>query len=273
MSMRRTVVSWLDEHAPRLIGKARYGYHVGYRGDIVYPRVTGPLYERLGSRSASAVDVGANVGIFTRYLCKHFAAVAAVEPVPYLADRLSRSTPANCTVHPVALGGHDGEVTLRIPVDDAGNETPALSTASSDNRLAFIKNAGTVDRVVPVRRLDALVEGMTNVAFVKIDVEGFEAAVLAGSQTLLADRRPVFQIEIGRAHNPAWRDVIALLDAAGYDAFALASDGLRRDVLRFIEEQPVEVSAKDGASPPGCWDYLFTPREKTKVLVEGLVRN
>jgi FkbM family methyltransferase len=272
MSLRSSLVPWLDDHAPRLIGAARYRYHVSYRGDIVYPRVTALLFERLRARTASAVDVGANVGIFTRYLCQHFSDVAAVEPVPYLVDRLSRSRLANCIVHAVALGDRDGEITLRIPVDACGREMPALSTASTSNRLSFIRSAATVDRTVPVRRLDGVIGGMKNTAFVKIDVEGFEGAVLEGSPRLLAEVRPVLQVEIGRAHNPNYQEVLALLDAAGYQSFALMKDGLYRDVLRLIEEQPVAVSDDDAASPAGCWDYLFTPREKTDALVKDLVR-
>lgn len=272
MSIRRKLVPFLDEHAPRLIGEARYRFHVTYRGDIVYPRVTGPIFERLQSKGASAIDVGANVGIFTRYLCGRFKSVTSVEPIEYLAARLARSAPRNCTVHSIALGGHDGELTLRIPVDAEGRETPALSTASSHNALAFIKNSGTILRVVPVRRLDSIVADLRNVAFVKIDVEGFEADVLAGAARTLAETRPAFQIEIGRAHNPAYPDVLKLLDGVGYEGFALMSDGIRRNPTEFIEQQPVAVSDADGASPPGCWDYLFVPREKVDGLTAGLVR-
>jgi FkbM family methyltransferase len=272
MSLKSALVAWLDDHAPRAIGAARYGFHVKYRGEVVYPKVTGPLFERLDSPSSSAIDVGANVGIFTRYLCSRFESVTAVEPVPYLAERLSRSAPSNCRIEPVALGDREGVVSLRIPVNAAGKEMHALSTAADGNALSFIASTGTVEREVPCRRLDQIAAGIRNLVFIKIDVEGFEGAVLAGASDVLTRIRPVLQIEIGRAHNPQYREVLARLDEAGFEAFSIQKEGLFRDVGRFIDEQPLAVSDSEAASPAGCWDFLFIPREISAALSAGLVR-
>ncbi len=272
MSFRSKIVQLLDEKMPGLIGAARYRLHVNLRGNVVFPLVTKPIFDRMQSKNASAIDVGANVGIFTHYLAAHFDTVIAVEPVPYLADRLRRSIPSNCTVAETALGDTEGQLTLRIPVDAQGNEMPALSTASSENSLAFIQNAGCVERHVPVARLDSLAKDIANLAFLKIDVEGFEGAVLAGATDILAQQRPVIQLEIGRAHNPNYRDILTQLNAAEFEVYALQKDGLYPDAERFILEQPVTVSNEDAASPKGCWDYLFVPRERNAELTAGLVR-
>jgi FkbM family methyltransferase len=273
MSLRSALVTWLDDHSPRLIGVARYRFHVSYRGDIVYPKITGPLFDRLDSRTASAIDVGANAGIFTRYLCGRFQSVTAVEPVPYLAERLAKSRPRNCRVEAVALGENEGSIKLRIPVNAAGKEMSALSTAASGNTLSFIESVNTVEREVPCRRLDQIAGDMRNLAFVKIDVEGFEAAVLAGASEVLTKTRPMLQVEIGRAHNPQYRQVLAMLDEAGFEGFSIQKDGLYRDPERFIEKQPLSVSNDNAASPEGCWDYLFLPRERCAAISAGLVRD
>lgn len=273
MSLKSALVAWLDDHAPRVIGTARYRFHVTYRGDLVYPKVTGPLFDRLDSRASSAIDVGANCGIFTRYLCDRFESVTAVEPIPYLATRLSQSRPSNCRVEAVALGDSEGVIKLRIPVNAAGKEMPALSTAAAGNALSFISSASTVEREVRCRRLDQIADGMRNLAFIKIDVEGFEGAVLSGASEVLATIRPVLQIEIGRAHNPRYREVLARLDEAGFESFSIQNDGLYRDVERFIEKQPLSVSDSEAASPAGCWDCLFIPRERSSAVSAGLVRD
>lgn len=273
MSLKSTLVIWLDDHAPRVIGAARYRFHVSYRGDVVYPEITGPLFDRLDSRAASAIDVGANVGIFTRYLCGRFASVTAVEPVPYLAERLSKSRPHNCRIEAVALGDSDGVVKLRIPVNAEGKEMPALSTAAKENALSFIKSVNTIELEVPCRRLDQIAKEMPNLAFVKIDVEGFEAAVLSGATEMLTKIRPVLQIEIGRAHNPRYQEVLATLDEAGFESFSIQKDGLYRDAEGFIQRQPLYVSNDDAASPEGCWDFVFLPRERSAVISAGLVRD
>lgn len=273
MSLRSALVSWFDDHAPGVIGAARYRFHVSYRGDLVYPDVTGPLFDRLGSRKAGAIDVGANVGIFTRYLCDKFASVTAVEPVPYLAARLAKSCPSNCRVEAAALGGSEGVVKLRIPINAEGKEMPALSTASSDNALSFIESANTIEREVPCRRLDQIANAMDNLVFVKIDVEGFEAAVLAGASDVLTRIRPVLQIEIGQAHNPRYREVLATMAEAGFDGFALHKDGLYRDPEKYILQQPMSVTNDEAKSPEGCWDYLFLPKERSAELSAGLLRD
>lgn len=272
MSLRRALVSWFDDHAPGVIGAARFRLHVSIRGDIGYPKVTGPLFDRLDSRRSGAIDVGANVGTLTRYLCDRFDSVTAVEPVPDLAERLARSCPSNCRVEAAALGGKEGILKLRTPVDSAGKEMPALSTAASENALSFIESANTVEREVPCRRLDQIAGAMQALAFVKIDVEGFEASVLAGAAEVLTKVRPAFQIEIGRAHNPRYREVLATMDEAGFDGFAIQKDGLYRDPEKFILKQPMSVSNDDAAWPEGCWDYLFLPKERSAALSAGLVR-
>ena len=272
MSVRSAVVTWLDDSMPHVMGTARYHYHVSYRGNMVHPAVTAPLFKRLGSHQASAIDVGANAGIFTRYLCGWFATVVAVEPIPYLADRLQRSKPSNCRVEETALGDHEGKVILRVPVDAAGREMPALSTAAAGNTLDMIGRASTIEREVRMRRLDDVAAGLTNLAFVKIDVEGFEATVLAGADGLLRDTRPVIQLELGRAHNAKYGEVLRLLDLAGFDVFAMQNDGLYADAERFILEQPLAVAAECGPVPEGVWDFLFVPRDRTAELTTGLLR-
>jgi FkbM family methyltransferase len=271
MNFRSAIVTKMDKHLPAVIGTLRYQIHVGIRGNVVYPRVTKTLYKRLNSHDATAIDVGANVGIFSRYLCAHFAKVVAVEPIPYLADRLKRSHLRNCEVLTIALGSTSGPVTIRIPTDASGNEMPALSTLAAGNALSFIDKAAVVDRVVQCEKLDTVTAKLDNLAFVKIDVEGFEGEVLKGATVMLAKQRPVLQIEIGRAHNPNYQQVLESMKQANYVGYALQKDGLHADVLKFLDGQPTKVTAADASSPPGCWDYLFVPREKQAQLLTGLV--
>jgi FkbM family methyltransferase len=273
MSFRSNMVRYLDDTAPVLLGNVRYHLHVTWRGDIVFPKITRILFDRLASQQATAIDVGANVGIFTRYLSRHFAQVISVEPVPYLAERLQRSAPPNCTVVGKALGNAEGELTLRIPVNAAGREMPALSTASSDNSLSFIESAGHVERVVPVTRLDSITADIANLAFVKIDVEGFEDSVLSGAGTMLEKQRPVLQMEIGQAHNPNYLQTVATLEAADYQLFALQNDGLHSNALDFIQAQPTQVGKEEESNPHGCWDYIIIPKEQIEALTQGLIRH
>lgn len=53
---------------------------------------------------------------------------------------------------------------------------------------------GDQRKAVPVRRLEEIVSGVPD--FIKIDVEGFEAAVLEGAYHLLEKHRPIVQLEV-----------------------------------------------------------------------------
>jgi FkbM family methyltransferase len=266
MTLRRTVVNWLDEHRPSILTAARYYLHVRIRGDIVYPQITKVLFKRLGANRATAIDVGANVGIFSRYLSSYFASVIAIEPTPYLAKKLEKTLPLNCKIEAVALGDHNGKITLRVPVDASGSEMHALSTAAQSNSLSMIENAGFIERNVPMRQLDEIATSVEKLVFVKIDVEGFEGAVLAGATKVLSQTRPVIQLEIGKAHNPNYRDVLKLFETHKYSVFAMQKNGLYKDAESYIQAQPIVVSNEQAALPDGCWDYLFVPEERQEEL-------
>ena len=67
-------------------------------------------------RDALAVDVGANVGLYTRVMARHAKAVLAFEPHPDCARHLRRTSPLNATVIEYALSEHAGGAILRAPV-------------------------------------------------------------------------------------------------------------------------------------------------------------
>jgi FkbM family methyltransferase len=85
------------------------------------------------------------------------------------------------TIEPVALGRSTGSVELKLNLDN-----PTVSTASAEFIRAAAGAPGWNDQrwsktiTVPMTTLDALIARHGAPAFVKIDVEGFEAEALAG---------------------------------------------------------------------------------------------
>ncbi|MBK6367975.1 MAG: FkbM family methyltransferase [Polaromonas sp.] len=55
----------------------------------------------------------------------------------------------------------------------------------------------------------------------KIDVEGFEHAVLLGAADLIARDRPVIQMEIEKTHNPRYTDVLEWMEQNKCHGFSL----------------------------------------------------
>jgi len=128
-------------------------------------------------------DVGAHVGDRIAAFRRLGARVVAVEPQPALVAslKLLYGRDRAVTIEPLALGASAGVVELKLNIDN-----PTVSTASE----AFVRAAngapGWEGQVwgrtiaVPMTTLDALIARHGEPSFIKIDVEGFEAEVLAG---------------------------------------------------------------------------------------------
>ena len=148
----------------------------------------------------TVADAGANVGYFTMQLARQVGPrglVHAFEPNVELARLVRRSASVNhfgpeVVVHPVSLGAEDGrEMWLCVPGDAlAGSaihddEWRRDWTRQQNDGFPGDAVAERDARAVVLQRLDSLPDA-GGIAFVKVDVEGFEPQVWAGMAGLLA---------------------------------------------------------------------------------------
>jgi FkbM family methyltransferase len=209
-------------------------------------------YRRLISRGATVIDVGAHAGRHTAVfadLVGAEGAVLAFEPLPHLAAALREK-------------GFNG----RVQVQEC-----ALSDFSGNSHFTYMRGtpgeSGLRERVsnypqladpthieVAVRRLDEFLPGISNLRFVKIDVEGGEVACLRGAVKLLSQFRPYVSVEYG---------------SPSYSVYGLSA----RSLYDIADSIDYRIGDLFGAVCPNCatwervcdlsyWDWFLIPRER-----------
>jgi len=210
------------------------------------------------SEAAVCVDIGANFGLYTLTFAAGIGPAGRVfsfEPLPgpyaFLTHAIRWLGVDNVTVSDQALGDHRGVGEMSMPVRRGIPVYGRSFIADEAEGLGPNAEFGAERRVpVELSTLDTVVRaaGLDRVDLLKIDVEGYEPAVLRGAEWTLAQHRPTLLVEIERRHlakfgvEPA--ALVGSLTAQGYD-MAVLRNGRWRQVDTVIPERR---------------NYLFTPR-------------
>lgn len=205
-------------------------------GQDFEPEVLAALLQRAGVGD-TVVDIGANIGWFSLQLARRVGPagrVYAFEPEPGNHRRLCANARANglgwIEPHAVALGDRPGQALLHTTAFNGGMHRLYDSVCCEGPAIA-----------VAVQRLDDLLPPRS-VSLVKIDVEGYEHAVLQGAQALLStpprpqvvsEYCPASMLEAGGSPSAFLHDLSAWglhphrLDGTPVDLDELLSDAAR----------------------------------------------
>ena len=140
------------------------------------------------------LDIGSNIGQWTRPLTKRFESVVCFEPNPNFRKCFEKNIQEkNVLLWPYGLSDKEHK-------------------AKQDfNSTVLQQEDGDID----CRTLDSF--GLTNVDFVKIDVDGFEVPLLQGAGKTLTENNPVINIEMKQGKRS---DIVArsrqILENYGY---------------------------------------------------------
>jgi len=183
---------------------------VGAAIRAVYSRVE-PELDRIDDfvgKGGTAVDVGAWYGPWTSRLVRRAGHVVALEPAAQLAAHLRTVFPE---VQVVAAAASDRAGVAELFVSESG---PAVGVSS-------LEHGQGPAVTVPLTTIDSL--GLSDVRFMKLDVEGHELPALRGAATVIQRDRPVLLVEVEERIQPVER-VVNLLTEWGYIGYVLPED-------------------------------------------------
>ncbi|WP_165435502.1 FkbM family methyltransferase [Bradyrhizobium sp. Leo121] len=219
------------------------GRHIAKYGRFE-PQLTDWIGEYLQNRPKGiVVDVGANLGWHAVHAAQHASVttVVAFEPDATNAWLLDRNLTINdidkVVVYPCAVGAAVGHAHLH------------RYKRSNNGRHSLIKNYGLGSRMVPLTDVDSALDALgleqDRILLMKIDVEGFEPAVLAGAVKALERADAViteYSPQLSRDGDLSVEGMVDRLLAAGFVPHQLAgtsSKAVRVELkdLRRIEDQ------------------------------------
>ncbi len=180
----------------------------------------GELFGQLVRPGDHCLDVGANVGVHTIRLAKLAGPdgeVLAFEPDPELARRNRANVQLNkmTNVRVIQAAAADRKATATL-------YRPGTADANR-GRASLLQHTYLTGRAqeVPTVTIDELCAGP--VALIKIDVEGAEAAVVAGAAATIARDQPAVIFEYGpRSFGPGVRSPFGWLAEQGYEMLRIS---------------------------------------------------
>jgi FkbM family methyltransferase len=229
-----------------------------------YEAVLEAFYTQLSLAGATVIDVGAHTGRHSIPLAAMVGAegiVHAFEPIPPIRSQLVQNLESagvlNVVVYPFALASKPGAVQFHyIPnlPQESGIKPRHIYNAPIDPPQLLNLFAHSLDEVLP----------NTDVAFLKIDIEGGELDMLNGAGRTLTTARPIVSFECGAAsflgYHDRPQDLFRIFHDRGYAIHSILGDLI-------VDEQ----TFREAGYAQNVWDYVAFPLEKSG-LAQLLVR-
>ena len=187
---------------------------------------------RFRDPNKNAIDVGVYRGVYSYKLSKLYKHVYSFEPNSLIFPFLKKNLPkiiANINLYNYALSDEPGITRLKIPIRSKSflksnyEELYQLGAASIHEKNKFDK-FHTIE--VERKKLDDVLIDK-NIGFIKIDVEGHEKEVIAGSKKIISENRPILLVEIEERHSKnKVIDTINYINNLGYASFFVSKNEL-----------------------------------------------
>ena len=176
-------------------------YLIKYNNPLQHEQKEFELVIQNSNLNSTALDVGANSGVWTYKLSQHFQHVISFEPVRQSYESLVKNcTRENTNLHQLALGNIQKPILMYVVKGNTGASFVVRDDKKITGRVprsfegqTFQKvNQSTLDHEIADEKI----------GFLKIDVEGYELEVLEGAKHVLIKNKPLVLIEINVVSNP-----------------------------------------------------------------------
>jgi FkbM family methyltransferase len=165
-----------------------------------YRKITGLLpfdllnLSELIGKGQRAIDIGANIGLYTYALAQICEVVEAFEPQELCANNIVEYSKklggGRINVHTVGLSADRGLMNLHVPILRGRFRTKLAAGLATYRKLSC--DHQTIP--IPIHRLDDY--RFQNVSVIKIDVEGHEPEVIEGAKETILQNKPMILVEI-----------------------------------------------------------------------------
>ena len=210
------------------------------------------LFKTFSNKGSTAVDIGANIGVYSYLMSSYFKQVHSFEPINEMYLRCS-GLKENIQVRNIALSDEKCEKTIHVPI--IGNRIiyglSSLKNTFSESKKYRV-NVDKLDNFTDIKSVD----------FIKIDTEGFEDKVIKGAQKIISRDRPVIMIEIEKRHNQeSFQYISQNMYGLSYKGFYLNEKKLK-DISSFSFDRYQTVTSAGECIQPYLNNFFFIPREK-----------
>jgi FkbM family methyltransferase len=169
----------------------------------------GPVYQEpvrkasinLCSKKGLALDIGANVGLWTRDLTTCFERVIAFEPVEQFRECLARNVPpGNWQISPMALGDQVTTINMIITEGNTGHSHVDQDSLGQGSTIMITLDEFFANFSLPP------------IDYIKLDCEGYENKILNGGKKVILRDRPIMVIEHKKHKDVGHSDTAYALD-------------------------------------------------------------
>jgi len=181
--------------------------------EVTYQRLQRKYALRQVKNFHTAIDIGGNIGFWSRDFCDKFENVIIFEPdasnIECLKANLSGKE--NYTLHEVGLGSKEETKTFYKSMTTSGGHSFFRDE---------IFEQDVEESQLQIKRLDDY--NYKNVGLIKIDTQGSEQDILLGAERTLLENDCVLNVEIEHkndAQKAKGKQIISYLNSLGYTEF------------------------------------------------------